>query len=418
MPVARVAGMRPGRVIAIVLAVVVATGLVALVVKAVTTHEEAAARQDALQPFYTPPEALPPEPGSVIRQEPLGVDVDGGSAYRILYTSTRLDGSPVAASAMVFVPSAPAPAGGRPVVAWAHGTVGMGDACAPSRRADPTSQLATWLPPMLDRGWVIVATDYAGLGTPGQELYLIGESEARDVVSSVLAARNMPETDAGTRWVVYGHSQGGHAALWTGELAADLAPELDLLGVAAAAPAANLTDIISAQYAGRVGWVIGPEVVQAWRSVDPALPVEGVVSDSAIDSTATIAEECIVEAALESILRDRFQGPYFATDPLTDPAWAAATTAQVPAPLPSTMPMLLVQSTADTVVLAWPNAALQEQWCAAGSDLSVIWLGNVSHNDTGLTAGPAVVTWATERFDGTVTQRNCAVAPPIAPTAS
>lgn len=408
--------MRTGRVVAIVLAVLVAAGLATLVTKAATTKTAANARQDALEPFYAPPDPLPPEPGTVIRQEPLDTSVDGGTAYRVLYTSALPDDTPVAASAMVFVPSAPAPAGGRPVVAWAHGTIGMGDACAPSRSANPTGPIDTWLTPMLDRGWVVVATDYAGLGTPGQELYLVGESEARDVVNSVIAARNMAQTDAGTRWVVYGHSQGGHAALWTGQLAAGLAPDLDLLGVAAAAPAANLTDIMSAQYSGRVGWVIGPEVVQSWRSLDPSLPLDRVVTPSGIDATSGIANECIVQAALESIVRERFQGQYFAKDPLTDPAWAAATKAQVPAPLPASMPMLLVQSTADTVVLAWPNAALQETWCAAGSDLSAIWIGNVGHNDTGLAAGPAVVTWATERFDGTPTQRNCMVAPPIAPT--
>ena len=408
--------MRAGRVVTIVLAVLVAAGLGTLITKAVTNKAHQTVRQDALQPFYIPPDPIPSTPGTVIRQEPLGVSVEGGSGYRILYTSTRPDDSPVAASAMVFVPSKPSPAAGRPVVAWAHGTIGMGDACAPSRSSDPLASMSTWLTPMLQRGWVVVATDYAGLGTPGQELYLVGQAEARDVVSSVVAARNMAETDAGTRWVVYGHSQGGHAALWTGHLAAGLAPELNLLGVAAAAPAANLTDIMSAQYAGRVGWVIGPEVVQAWRSLDPTLPVDGVVSPSAIDATPDIADECIVQAALESILRERFQGEYFATDPLTNPAWAAATAAQVPSPLPASMPTLMVQSTADTVVLAWPNAALQQQWCAAGSDLSAIWLGHVGHNDTGLAAGPAVVTWATERFDGTSTQRNCAVPAPIAST--
>jgi len=140
-------------------------------------------RQDALEPFYTPPDPLPTTPGTVIRTEPLGVDVNGGTALRMLYVTQRPTGEPVASGAMVFLPTSPAPSGGRPVVAWAHGTVGMGNACAPSRSTNPLSDTNTWLEPMLARGWVVVATDYAGLGTPGDELYLVSDAEARDVVN-------------------------------------------------------------------------------------------------------------------------------------------------------------------------------------------------------------------------------------------
>lgn len=405
--------MRVGRVVGVVLLIGAGALLATLVTSAVRTHDEAQERQTALQPFYTPPDPLPIEPGTVIRSEPLGVDVEGGTAQRILYVSQRPDGTPVAASAMLFVPTEPAPEGGRPVVAWAHGTTGMGDACAPSRTADPTSQLATWLTPMLRHGWVVVATDYAGLGTPGQQLYLVGDSEARDVVNSVRAARNVEATQAGTDWVVYGHSQGGHSALWTAELAATLAPELRLLGVAAAAPAAELTDIMQAQSDGPAGWILGPEVVQAWTSLDPKLPTD-LLSDAAREHSAELADKCVDQAVLEGLVRDRFQGPFFTRDPMADPAWAQFASAQTPAPLSASMPTLLIQSTADGVVLAWPNAKLQEIWCAAGSDLATMWLGKVGHGDSGLAPGPAVVTWAAERFDGLPNHRDCQVPPPIA----
>lgn len=409
--------MRPARLIAIVLAALL-TGLALIVVVRVgSAHREGADRQAALQPFYTPPATLPGQPGALIRTEPLGVDVTGGTAYRILYESQQPDGAPTVSSGMLFIPTTPAPADGRPVVAWAHGTIGQGDSCAPSRSASPVAQLDTWLTPMLQRGWVVVATDYAGLGTPGQELYLVGGAEARDVVNSVRAAQQVPDAHAGDRWVVYGHSQGGHAALWTGHLAGGLAPELHLLGVAAAAPAAELADIMDAQWSGRIGWVIGPEVVQSWTSIHPELPLEGVLTPTAISDSASIANECIVEAALESIVRVQLGGKFFQSSPLASDAWRAVVEQETPAPLPATMPMLLTQSTADTVVLAWPNAKLQEQWCAAGSDLSTTWMGAVSHNDTGLASGPDVVTWATGRFDGLPTQRTCEIAPPIAPTA-
>ena len=99
------------------------------------------------------------------------------------------DGVAAASGGMLFVPSSPAPAGGRPVVAWAHGTLGQGDACAPSRSSNPLQDTDNWLGEMLALGWVVVTTDYVGLGTPGTDQYLVAQAEARDVVNAVRAAR-------------------------------------------------------------------------------------------------------------------------------------------------------------------------------------------------------------------------------------
>src|SRR5271170_2262080 len=79
---------------------------------------------------------------------------------------------------------------------------------------------------MLDRGYVVAATDYPGLGTPEVHPYLVGESEAHAVLDSVRAARAIPEAAAGARFAAWGHSQGGQAALFTGIEASRYAPEL------------------------------------------------------------------------------------------------------------------------------------------------------------------------------------------------
>jgi hypothetical protein len=138
-------------------------------------------RQNALDPFYAPPDPIPVTGGTVIRTEPMDIDVPGGTAQRILYVSERADGSPAVSGGMLFIPDAPAPEGGRPVVAWEHGTLGMGDACVPSRSANPMADMTTWIGPMMEQGWVVVATDYVGLGTPKPNQYLIAQSEVRDV---------------------------------------------------------------------------------------------------------------------------------------------------------------------------------------------------------------------------------------------
>ena len=122
--------------------------------------------------------------GQVVRSEPVKTSVTNGSATRVLYRTQRADGSVTFSSGLVFIPNNSSAGTPRPVVAWAHGTVGMGDACAPSRLPDPASNIS-WVSQMLQRGWVVTATDYAGLGTPGIEGYLVGGDEARDVLNSV-----------------------------------------------------------------------------------------------------------------------------------------------------------------------------------------------------------------------------------------
>ena len=97
---------------------------------------------------------------------------------------------------------------------------------------------------MVRDGYVVAATDYPGLGTPGPHPYLVGLSEARAVIDSVRVARSLPGAGGGNRFIVWGHSQGGHAALFTGLIAKSYAPELSLLGVAAAAPASELADLM------------------------------------------------------------------------------------------------------------------------------------------------------------------------------
>src|SRR5512139_879182 len=159
-------------------------------------------------------------PGSIIRVWPLeggGPSGAGGTAFRILYRSTGLSGEPIEVSGAIFIP--PGPGGGRNIIAWAHPTSGVVEACAPSLMPDLAGTI--WgLSEILARGYVVVATDYPGLGTPGIHPYLIGESEGRAVLDSVRAARDLPDAGASNRFAVWGHSQGGHASLYTGELAA------------------------------------------------------------------------------------------------------------------------------------------------------------------------------------------------------
>ena len=122
----------------------------------------------------------------------------------------------------------------RRVLSVAHGTVGLADQCARSRQ-EPVANLEL-IKPFIEAGWVVVASDFEGLGSDGIHHYIVGESEARGVFDIVRAAKNIEGLNADGPLVVWGHSQGGHAALHASQRWLDLAPELNLVGVAAGAP--------------------------------------------------------------------------------------------------------------------------------------------------------------------------------------
>ncbi len=140
-------------------------------------------------------------PGSVIRLEGMTGAPVGASAYRVLYRSRGLHEEPIAVSGVVVVPPGPAPAGGRPSVAWAPTTTGVVQRCAPSLALLIFQQIQG-LRQMVERGYVDAATDYPGLGTPGPHPYLVGVSEARAVLDAVRAARSTPGSGGGQRVTV------------------------------------------------------------------------------------------------------------------------------------------------------------------------------------------------------------------------
>lgn len=182
--------------------------------------------------FYSWSGALPDEPGTLLRFERYDGQVpDGSSGYRILYTTTYSDGSAAVASGVVIVPDG---AAGSTVVAWQHGTTGVTQSCAPSLRSDQyTPENIAGLDLMMERGWVVVATDYPGQGTSGRYPYLVGEGEGRATLDAVRAAAQLEGLPSAQQVMLWGHSQGGHATLWAAQIADGYAPELPVVGVAA-----------------------------------------------------------------------------------------------------------------------------------------------------------------------------------------
>ncbi|MCP9623578.1 prolyl oligopeptidase family serine peptidase [Nocardia otitidiscaviarum] len=183
-------------------------------------------------------------PGTVVSDAALPAELwipGTGSARRLTYWTQDSAGAPALSTGAIFVPAGTPPPGGWPVLSWEHGTVGVGDACAPStagRSQRDLDYLGTWM----DQGYAVVATDYIGLGTPGGHAYLDGRAEANAAIDMVRAARAV-DASLAAKWVAIGQSQGGGATVFTAAQATRYAPELDYRGAVATGPASNVAEV-------------------------------------------------------------------------------------------------------------------------------------------------------------------------------
>lgn len=353
--------------------------------------------------FYAVPDPLPAaKPGSLIRAARVEAP-DGAKAWRVLYHSRAVDGRDIAVSGIVVAPDGRPPKGGRPVVSWAHGTTGIADACAPSKRADAASALP-YVDDLIDAGYVVAATDYEGLGTPGVHPYLVGESEGRGVLDAARAARRLDGTGAGRDLLVFGHSQGGHASLFAGELATSYAPELRLHGVVAAAPAADLEVILPAAAAIReaAGFLVmaGKGFQAAYPEADPA----SVLTPGAVASSAIADEQCV-----GAVIRE-FGGTsteVIARNPADTPPWPALIRASSAGNRPAGAPLLVVQGADDRLVVRGLTDAWVQKACDAGDVVQYEVYDGADHGSVITAARDDVVSWLAARFDGHASRNTC-----------
>ena len=353
--------------------------------------------------------------GSIVSSSPISTAPAGTMGWRVVYQTTTASGVSAESSGTVYVPTTPAPAGGRFVVAWAHPTLGMGQDCTPSQASDPTTAIPGFAQ-MMANGWVVASTDYVGLGTDGVLPYLISNGEAPNVIDAVRAARNLPDTDAGSVYAVWGHSQGGHASLATGDEANSYAPELQLVGVAAAAPAAELASLVQLQWQSYVSWVIGSEVINTWPQFYPSLSAAQVATTAAQQNATAVGAACITSnpAALLAQFGPVLAQPFFSVDPATVPNWRAELDVNTPTP-ETGVPVFVAQGQLDTVVLPSTTALLQQRWCASDASLTVDWYPSADHFSITAASAPSAMTWIGQRFAGQSAGNTCNQAPPVAP---
>ncbi|HEY8572485.1 alpha/beta hydrolase [Phenylobacterium sp.] len=185
-----------------------------------------------LSPFYRWTGKLPSRPGLMLREEPLPANpqiANAGQALRILYTSTdaRWNSGVLPVSGTLHLPGGARPRGGWPLVAWAHGTLGVADKCAPSW-AGHRPRDAAYINEWLKQGFAVVSTDYQGLGGPGPHPYTVWQAEGRSVLDGIRAATSAHRREIANVVVITGQSQGSGAAIGATRLQPTYAPDVGL----------------------------------------------------------------------------------------------------------------------------------------------------------------------------------------------
>lgn len=385
-------------------------GVAAALLLACPTPANAALNGPAGNAFYTPPSPLPAgSPGDVIWARTAPSISSSATAYKILYRSTGVTGNAIAVSGTVLVPNAAWTGGGtRPLTAYASGTQGWADSCAPSRAMD-TNQFdeSFAVTNMLAKGWAVVVTDYPGLGTPGDHQYNVGISEGHAVLDALRAATRLPETglSASTKMAIEGYSQGGGAAGWAAQQKASYAPSLNLLGAALGGTPANLQAVKnnidgSAFFAFLAGTAIG------FRAAYPSLNVNSYLTLYGQLAISTLNNLCQLPALALYAFHHLTEYTINNVDPTTTPAFTAALNANNLGGSKPAVPVLQYHGAIDEVIPYAVEQTLHNQWCALGAKSKLVpWVGE--HVTTQLLAQTDVVNWIANRFAGQAAPSNC-----------
>jgi hypothetical protein len=348
--------------------------------------------------FYLVPSPLPAGvAGQLIRVQHVSMNTES-TTLRIMYHSRDTQDRDRAVTGILTYPNADAPAGGWPVVSLANGTVGLASPCALSRRGNAA--------PTFGVAGVGVVTDYIGLGPVGEvHPYLSRLSEGHSVIDAVRAARNLPEAGAGSRWLAIGHSQGGHGALSAHELAADYAPELELLGTVSLAPAA-LFDRVYGGIDPIVTHIVGIMALYGAASEYPEIDPNDYVSPEGAVAARVLEDKCLgdIITGLLTVPADRF----YLHHPLeTEPARSLALANDV-GTVAVDAPLFLVGGTADDRVVVERVRDLFAQLCTIGQVTEYLEIEGATHDNEYALAADQIENFFADRLSGAPATNSCA----------
>lgn len=396
-----------------------------------------------MAPFYAAVMKMTPEGklGQVIKQEKIETSVKGAQAWKIAYISSDIAGRKTISTGLVVAPVGQAPAGGRPVMTWAHGTTGAAQNCGPSQVLDPAVPLNeyfliggnSWtdygLPAVeefIKEGYVIVATDYQGLGSGGRHQYSVAATNGMDTLNAARAAGSMKETGANKKALVYGWSQGGGAVIALAGMPDYIKQTgtafdgVDIVGFVALAP----QDISILAPAGKLDKAAADKYFQGsqkmfldnvfnfthatmyyWgtQAAFPNLKLTDIFTDEGVKVANDIYSNKCMHVASDTFNFN--YGASYATllkpAPVNTVAWAEA---MLKGGVPIVKPVAPVQiyfGSKDTAVPPMMHKLYQDQMCKLGGNVGRMQLpGEQSHFTTPGSSKPFYLAWVKDRVAG------------------
>jgi pimeloyl-ACP methyl ester carboxylesterase len=398
------------------------TLLPALMLTALLFTAPGARGQGVEDPFYAAPSPLPASsPGWVLRHRPLTGTMALPAAARstlVLYRSSDPHGRPIAVSGSVSLPPGTPPAGGWPVITWTHGTTGIAPVCAPSldRPGGPEHDYITRIAALLDAflraGFAIVATDYQGLGAGDFHPFLQGVPNARNALDMIRAARELEPT-LSPRFGILGHSQGGHAALFTAAEAPRHAPELELVGGVAMAPGSQIAARLAAVMAAPQAELALPYVLyvlQSYATTFPEVDLARILTPEAMARLPELRVQCMTHALTATSWATAIARDQFRRDAALGPFLAVAARNE-PGGLPIRVPVMVMQGAADATVRPADTDRTVRRLCGNGVALEYRTFPGVDHDGVMASGAEVAIAWMRARFSGTPAGGNCAALP-------
>ena len=354
--------------------------------------------------FYDAPDPLPPgDPGKLIRSAEfdeynLPPEVN---ALRLLYHSRTAAGKDVAVSGVLLFPDAKAPAGGWPVIAWAHSWTGVARNCAPSlaRNLEHGPFLAMYV----HLGYAVVATDYAGLGTSSRAAYADISANAQDVINSVLAARQaLPQLSP--RWIAMGTGEGGMAVVGVAEVESRLR-DPNYLGSVAISRLGDLKTLYASE--SPLTYKLPLFLAYGIKTAYPQFEIKDMLTAAGISLYQTVAQQCsegedqaALKSSAASVLQSGWENnpfvkKYFDHNRLGD--------------TPAHAPLLVISSQDDPTVSE--TAKIVTRLCKHGEPVQ---FETFAESDLGRVIGDSArdqMAWVQSRFANAPARSNCSAKP-------
>jgi pimeloyl-ACP methyl ester carboxylesterase len=408
--------------------------------------------EPAVPPFYQAVMKMTPEGslGQILKKERVEISIPGAQAWRIAYISSDLNDKKTISTGLVVAPKGKSPSGGRPIISWSHGTTGNAQNCGPSQVESPAQSLNqyflvngnSWtdyglpsLEQFIKEGYVVVGTDYQGLGGGGRHQYAVAKTNGRDAINAARAAGSMKESSAGKKTIMIGWSQGAGSTAGAASQADYIAQKgtafdgLDIVGfVAMAVPDLAMYRPATLDQAGAEKMI--SDFATAW-SVDSfafahmsmnlwgtqaAFPDKLKLSDIFTEEGAKVLDEIYLNkcvhvstdtinfnygSSYKTLLRAHSQNAL---------AWAQAIIdGSVDNSTKPVAPVLILYGNKDTTLPPIMGEYYRKQICAIGGNVARVQLpGDQNHFTTPPVSVPFYTQWIKDRLAGKTPGNGCA----------